>query len=297
MKKRILLTGGSGFVGKNLIEYFEKNHPGEYYVDAPRSFELNVISKEEVQNWIESHERYDLIIHYAVYTDAVDKNKDGSKMYEYNFQSFMNFYELREKYDRMLYAGSGAEFDKSKDIISAREDEIYCDNPAHQIPQDPYGLMKYNIGKLIEDSDNIINTRIFGLFGKYEYSFRFITDMCQRSIDGRLFQLNQNVYFDYLYIDDFCKMIDVIIKNDSTKFNSYNIVSGKKISLLEICDIVNRIAERHGNIAQEITVKKSGLNNEYTASNERFIREFGDFNYMSMEEAIEDLYKYLQSRH
>lgn len=296
MKKRILLTGGSGFVGRNLIEYFEQNHPDEYQIDAPGSRELNVISKDEVTEWIGSHDRYDLIIHYAVYTDAIDKTKDGSKMYEYNLQSFMNFYNLRDKYGRMFYAGSGAEFDKSKDIISASEDEIYCENPKHSVPDDPYGRMKYEIGSLIESSENIINTRIFGLFGKYEYSFRFITDMCTRSIEGKKFELNQNVYFDYLYITDFCKMIDVLMNKDSLNYKSYNIVSGKKISLLEICDIVNEIANRLGHSSQEVIVKKGGLNNEYTASNNRFIQEFGDFSYMSMEKAIEDLYLYLQNR-
>lgn len=297
--KHILLTGGSGFVGRNIIEYFKRNHPGDFVIDAPRSSELNVLDEEQVVSWLsggmgslKKGERYDIVLHFAVYTDAVDKSKDGSKMYEYNMKSFMNFFNHRDMYGKMFYAGSGAEYDKSRAIESVTEDDLYSrftetDCPG---PSDPYGKMKYEIGRLIDSSDNVYNLRIFGLFGKYEYSFRLITYLCHRSIEGKPFELNRNVVFDYLYIDDFCEMVYKILSKDTPSYHTYNMVSGSKVDLLTLCDIVNDIASKKGHMRQAVTVESEGLNLEYTASNDRFMAEFPDIKIMDIRDSVGKLY-------
>lgn len=289
--KKILLTGGSGFVGRNIIEYFEKNFKNDYVIDAPRSSELNVLSKESVDKWFDEHGFYDVVLHFAVYTDAIDKAKDGSKMLEYNLKSFMNFYEHRKDYERMIYSGSGAEFDKRRDICNVSEEQL-----GEEIPLDAYGLMKYSIAQIIENSDNIYNARIFGLFGQYEYSFRFITAMINNSIAGVKFDIRQNVYFDYLYIDEFVTMLKCLIDAKELSHHSYNMVSGKKISLVEICELINEVAVSFGKESMKITVLNDGLNKEYTASRERFEDEFSDnedWVRIDIKEAICKLYEIL----
>lgn len=294
--KYILLTGGSGFVGRNLIEYFEAHYPGEFVIDAPRSKDLNVLDRDMVENWLLGKakgssilpgEKYDIVLHFAVYTDAVDPSKDGSKMYEYNKQSFLNFFENRHLCEKLFYAGSGAEFNKTAPIVSVTEEDL----EGREIPVDPYGRMKYECGQLIETGENTYNLRIFGLFGKYEYPNRLITYLCNKSIGNEPFELNQDVYFDYLYIDDFCRMVHEILSKDAPAYHTYNMVSGQKVNLLRLVDIVNDIAVRRGYPAQNVTVRKEGLNFEYTASCRRFLREFSDFHFLSIEESVERLYE------
>lgn len=353
MKKKILITGGSGFVGRNFIEYIESKYDSiwedrpefsekvrlsgdgvlqalcfkvkgeDYELYAPKSRELNVLDEEMVAYFL-AVGHFDTVLHFAVYTDAVDKSKNPEKMLEYNLKSFMNFYKYRHLYGRMFYSGSGAEFNKRKDIVKA-EEAVLESLPEHEdiasqiekgeiingIPSDQYGLMKYTIGQLINSSENIVNLRIFGLFGKYEYKTRFITEMCHRSLVRRPLEVRQNVYFDYLYIGDFCQMLMMMILKDELKYKSYNMVSGKKISLLELCDIVNSAAVEYRErmlertdlqeelrdnlmrlVKQPVTVEREGLNNEYTASNERFMEEFPLYEYTEIEIAIEELYDY-----
>ncbi len=362
--KRILLTGGSGFIGKNLREFivgeldgtyrqaspivtdtistvtssfeslFFKVGETEYELCAPNSRQLNVLDEESVYEWLGSV-RFNIVLHFAVYTDAVDKNKDGSKILDYNLRSFMIFYKYRKLCGKLFYAGSGAEFDKNYEILQAKEQML--DDPdevngavlngsdmLQLVPTDPYGLMKYTCGRLIELSDNVYNVRIFGLFGKYEYRFRFITEMVLRSIAGRPFEVNQNVYFDYLWVEDFCRLLFSLITKKHLKYHSYNLVSGERITLMEICRMVNEAAveyresylERlspeekdkvftgrgyedgrltledrlHRLVCQPVVFKEDGMNNEYTGSNERILEELGDFEYTPLQEAIDKLY-------
>ena len=41
--KKVLLTGGTGFIGRNIIEYFADSE--EYEIIAPTSKELDIIDK------------------------------------------------------------------------------------------------------------------------------------------------------------------------------------------------------------------------------------------------------------
>ena len=50
--KTILLTGGSGFVGKNILESFLSE---KYIIDAPSSRELNVADDKSVAQYFASH--------------------------------------------------------------------------------------------------------------------------------------------------------------------------------------------------------------------------------------------------
>lgn len=282
--KNILITGASGFVGRNVKEYLEKQ--GGYQIFSPSSKELNCIDETTVREYLERN-HFDFVLHFAVYGDGIDKAKDRTKILEYNLRMFLNFQKCSMLYGKMYYTGSGAEYDKRYDIVSVKETEI-----GQTIPTDQYGLMKYTVGRMIEASDNIYNFRLFGIFGKYEdYSTKFISNICCKAIKGLPFSIRQNVYFDYLWVEDFARMLEFFLSHEP-KFHSYNMVAGDKISLSELCDIANRISCRD----TRIYVCREGLAREYTASNERFLSECPNFIFTDKETAIKALYDWYKDR-
>jgi GDP-L-fucose synthase len=104
----------------------------------------------------------------------------------------------------MIYYGSGAEFDRNNWIPKMKEE--YFDS---FVPTDQYGFSKYIINKYTERAENIFNLRLFGVFGKYEdYQIRFISQTCCRAIYDLPITINQNVNFDYTYIDDVVEITD-----------------------------------------------------------------------------------------
>lgn len=281
--KKILITGSSGFIGRNVKEYLEKK-ADTFQIFFPSSKELDCLDEEQVTNYLKK-EYFDYVLHFAVYVDRADNEKDRDKILEYNLRIFMNFAKNSDWYGKMYYAGSGAEYDKRFPIIDVIEEEI-----GKHIPVDQYGLMKYTIGRIAEGSSNIYNFRLFGVFGKYEqYQAKFISNICCKAIKGLPLSIRQNVYFDYLWIEDFCRMLEYFLVNEP-KYHTYNMGSGKKITLRELCDEVMEAAEKE----LPVFICKDGMSNEYTACNDRFMEECPEFRFTPVKAAVKELYHWYE---
>ena len=213
---------------------------------------------------------------------------------------FHNIAKCHNLYGKLLYFGSGAEYDKRYPICSVSEDDLDCvgsyvitSNCSGFIPASMYGQAKYIIGREIEagifNSENIYNLRIFGLFGRYEnWKSTFISGACCKAMNNLPITIRKDVFFDYLYINDFCKMIDMFIQIDEPEYRTYNITSGRRIKLTELADIIKKVSDKD----VPVVVCEQGLANEYTASNKRFINQIGGYEFISYEDSISDLYKW-----
>lgn len=280
MRKKVLLTGGSGFIGKNIKEYFSNSE--EYEIIAPTSAELNIIDEKAVTEYLTIN-YFDIVLNFAVYGDGIDKSKDGTKILEYNLRMFLNFEKNNHLYGKMYYAGSGAEYDKRYDICSVSED-----SEGDSIPVDQYGLMRYTIDKIIRNSSNIYGLKIFGIYGKYEpWNRRFISNCCCKAIKGLPLSIRQNVYFDYIWIEDFLNILKRMM-DITPKDHVYNVTTGQRIDLLTLANLVLKVSGKE----LPIYICKDGLGNEYTSDNSKMLNEFGKFDFTPVEVAVEKLYNW-----
>ena len=279
----ILLFGANGFIGRNIKEYLQENRK-DCMVTALTREECDLTDEVAVSK-ILNRKSFDIVINAAIFNFNSRRILENATEMEQDLRMFMNLekYGNGGGYGRMLYFGSGAEFDKSCPIASVKESE-FC----NYIPKSQYGFSKYIINRIIEESDNIYNFRIFGLFGKYEnWKYTFISGACCKALKNIPITIRQNVLFDYLYIKDFLKVVEWFIDN-VPEYHVYNVTSGKKIDLISIADIINNLNEK----SVPVYVCKEGLANEYTASNERLIKEFKDFQLTDINQSIKELLDY-----
>ena len=59
----MLITGGSGFIGRNLVQWF-RNAESAHEVQAPTRAELDLTDANAVRAYLERH-RFDVVIHAA----------------------------------------------------------------------------------------------------------------------------------------------------------------------------------------------------------------------------------------
>ena len=281
---RVLIAASTGFIGRNLYEHLIKKQDIELHTLDSKDFDFT--DEKKVKQFLEKN-WYDVILLCANYGIGRNRNNDENKVLEYNMRIVLNFEKCSSYFGKLLYFGSGAEFDKRYDISMVNEQDI-----GKSIPTDRYGLYKYIANKIIESSENMYNLRLFGIFGKYEdWKTKFISNACCKAVKGIPITIRKNVYFDYLWIDDFCRIVDYFIHSDC-KYHSYNVVSGQPISLMEIAELVKRISGK----SIPIYVCDEGFGNEYTASNQRLLSEINSFEFTGLDDSIEKLYHWYEER-
>lgn len=269
---RILLTGGTGFIGRNILPILRKSAE----VDAPSRGELDTVSEESVRSYFAGR-TYDVVIHAANSNPFRNPGCDSREnMLDASLRGFMNLLGQKGRYGRMLYFGSGAEYDKRFDIVMAKEEQI----GAH-IPVDVYGFAKYVMNELARASDNIFNLRVFGCYGPTDSRTKFIRDAIDCCLENRAVTIRQNCMFDYTYVDDIGRLVCRMMTMD-LRHHDYNLCSGRRISLLETAGIVSR---QMGN-DRKPEIALPGWNREYTADNGRLLAELSHFEFTSMEEGI-----------
>ncbi len=276
--KKILLTGGNGFIGKNIQESFLSE---KYEIYAPRSFELNLLDTESVDKYFEN-KSFDVVLHAAV-KPGHRNAKDTANLFYSNLRMFENLERKKGKFKKFINFGSGAIYDVSKNITQVQEKDIF-----KQMPYDEHGFCKYVEQKQIEQLENFIDLNIFGIFGKYEdWEIRFISNAICKTLHGLPVTLRQNRRFSYLFVDDLMPVLDYMIQNEM-KYKSYNIVPDEEAELYKLAEIIQELSGKNTGIS----VSKDGYGLDYTGSNKRLKLEIPDLKFTKIEQSIELLYNY-----
>lgn len=337
--KNIFIAGASGFIGRNLNEQLH----GDHKIFAPSHDELDLLDADKVRNYV-IKKKIELIINCA----NVGGGRDtvGLKdVVQTNLRIFFNLARCADRVGKIIHFGSGAEYDKSRDLKKVKEAEF-----DERVPQDDYGFYKYVCSKYIEsqfvsdinfssrpkhspqnpsdlrgkrewdvlypakkeflmrgsgngrdckihilDNNNYNSKffclRLFGVYGKYEnYKYKFISNSIIKNLLHLPIIINQNVVFDWLYVDDLVKIVEYYIENYDRGILC-NIASGERASLVEIARIINQVSD----FQSEIKVVNKGMNYEYTADNRRLRKAIPGLKFTKIEEGIKKLFGYDQS--
>ena len=279
MSKRILITGSDGFIGKNLKVYFENYTKNT--VLSPSLKKLDLCKHEDVAVYLKKT-KPDIIIHSAS-TLMVNKGYPDT-VCEDNLRMFFNLYEKKEKKTKLINLGSGSEYSRAYWKRNMKEEYF-----GKYIPIDSHSYSKYIISKFIENkkSEDLLNLRIFGIYGEYEdYRYKFISNCIAKNILNLPIIINQNCKFDYIYVKDFCMICEKLITK-SHKFKTYNITPNTSIELKQIAEIINKISKKN----LEVKVLNQGIGTYYTGDNKRLKAILPDFEFTSYFDGIKDVYK------
>ena len=278
MKKKTLLTGGNGFIGKNILQSFLAD---KYDITAPRSFELNLTDTQAVDDYFRTHS-FDVVLHAA--TKPGHRNaKDPTNLFYTNMRMFENLVRHTDKFGKLINFGSGAVYDIAADNRLVTEDQIGL-----RCGKDEHSFCKYVVHQRIEALKNVIDLNIFGIFGKYEdWEIRFISNAICKTIFGLPITLRQNRRFSYLYVSDLMPILEYFIEN-TPKYKSYNITPDEETELLAAAKTIQKIAGGKG----EIKVAAEGYGLNYSGSNARLKSEIKNLQFTPFEQAAEELFKY-----
>ena len=221
---RILVTGANGFVGNFIIEKLSKNN----MMYIPNSRVLDLRNLEAVNNWFDNN-RVDAVIHCALSGREVLNSTEPQYLSD-GLLMFRNLWLNRHRYGKFINLGTAYEFDLNVNNELVKEDEFI-----NHLPTTSYGYAKNITARIIRETDDFYNLRIFGNCHESENPIRFF----KRVVVDQEVEISNDNYIDYLYMPDLLPMIRCIL-DDKAQHRDINMVYPNKYRLSElaymICD-------------------------------------------------------------
>ena len=238
---KVLITGGKGFVGS----YLAKNLRADNILAVGKE-QLDLLNTEEVNNFFNKN-TFDVVIHTALVGREQLFSTDPKYLDE-NLLMFKNLYNNRLKFNRFFNLGTAYEYDLSKDNRFIHEESL-----VNYLPNTSYGLAKNLIARVIKETDNFYNFRLFGVFHHTEKETRFFKKLAlQKTIT-----ISNDIYFDYISLDDLVGILKHFLYNTHS-VRDINCVYHEKYRL---STLAKKFCDMHGLDSSKVIVENKGNNN------------------------------------
>ena len=137
--RRVVVTGGAGFLGQAVCHELENSHPADIFV--PRSAEFDLRDRSAIERLLQQT-KPQIIIHLAAVVGGIRANRDnpGSFFYENAIMGIELIEQARRaKVEKLLTVGTICSYPKHTPI-PFREEDLWSGYPEET--NAPYGLAK-----------------------------------------------------------------------------------------------------------------------------------------------------------
>lgn len=252
---RILVTGGAGFIGSNLVEKLLKQNNEVVVLDnfmtgkrenlAPfasnRAFTLIEGDIRDLATCRKAVDGIDYVLHEAALGSVPRSIKNPMTTTEVNISGFVNmlFAAQEAKVKRFVYAASSSTYGDSK-VLPKVEDKIGK-------PLSPYAITKYADELFAGNFSSLygietIGLRYFNVFGRRQDPFgayaavipRFVMSLIKH--EGPVINGDGSYSRDFTYVDNVVQANELaLLAKDPAAVNQvYNVAYGERTTLNEL---------------------------------------------------------------
>jgi GDP-L-fucose synthase len=270
--KRILLTGGSGFLGEPVVRklILRGADPGKIFI--PRSAEFDLRRPEACARAVAGQ---DIVIHLAANAGGIGWNlaHPGALFFDNAAMGIHLMEEARKAgIEKFVQIGTVCAYPFRPPRIPFREDDLWEGYP--EATNAPYGIAKKALivmGQAYRDEYgfNVIYLLPVNLYGPRDHFFEpekshVIPALIQKFVDAREAGAAQvevwgsgiyqgvPVSREFLYVDDAAEGI-VLATERYDKPDPVNIGAGQEIAINDLIELIRRLTGFQGKIVRDLT--------------------------------------------
>jgi UDP-glucose 4-epimerase len=252
-RRRVLVTGASGFVGANLARRLLHDGHEVHVILRPSHQRWRV---DEIRDEVKIHAvdldedeglerafasaRPDWIFHLAAY-GAYPEQRDFERMVTTNLQGLARLLASAERagFEAFVNAGTSSEYGY-KDHAPSESEMLE--------PNSHYAVSKAAATHLCLMTARrtglpIRTLRLYSAYGPYEEPSRLVPTLIVKGLDGRLPPLaDPNIARDYVHVDDVCEAFVLAAATRQQEPGVvYNVGTGVQTTLAEIVEVTRRL--------------------------------------------------------
>jgi len=267
----ILITGGAGFIGSNLLLYLHEKYPESHFLNIDKlsyasdlsyldpiknsnryTFKkLDIVDRDSVREIIRGYQP-DVVLHLAAESHVDNSIKGPEPFIKSNVLGTFNLLEECRQFwkeDEDRWANSRFLHVSTDEVYGELGDEGAFSEDTPYAPNSPYSASKAGSDFIVRSyyqtyGMNVVTTNCSNNFGPHQHDEKLIPTVIRTALNNEnipVYGKGQNVR-DWLYVRDHCAAIDLVFR-EGRSGETY-IIGGnnewKNIDLVKkICDILN----------------------------------------------------------
>ncbi len=276
--KKILVTGHTGFIGRELISALRGN-PAYETIGISRSAGRNLLAVDAFKGL----PSVDKIVHLAGSVGVMESWSDPGKFFTNNFLSTLNILEFaRISKTPVIYLSS---------YVYGNPQYLPIDEKHPVLPANPYAQSKRQAEILCEAYAKdfgipVMILRPFNVYGPLQSSESLVVKLLRQVKENGSIEVNDlRPKRDYLYIDDLISAMTQVIESEWAGLFIYNLGYGKSYSVAEVIEWIVKITGRKATVHSKEVHRPNEIMDCYSDS-QQFAKRFNWKPRVCLEEGI-----------
>lgn len=252
--KKILITGGAGFIGVNFVHKFLELGQNVYLIEKPgidlwrlenikdkiKIDFIDIADYDKLQSFVLKL-KPQIILHFAAAGTYTRRQEDIKNIIDTNLLGTINLLNAcsQIKFECLINSGSSSEYGlkdgpmKESDLLEPNN--LYGITKAASTMYCQYMAKKLGLP--------ITTMRLFSVYGYFEEKERLIPQVIKNCLEDREIELSSpNFVRDFIFIEDVIDAYLAIIKNISkVKGEILNLGTGKQTTINKVVSMVKKI--------------------------------------------------------
>lgn len=259
--KRILVTGGSGFIGANLVRRLVEEGYKPIILIRKESnlwrikdllnkvtiLETDLLDYKKLEKNLKQI-KPQIIYHLAVYGAYQGKQKDINSLFDINIIGTVNLLTVccLMGFDYFINTGSSSEYGIKN--YPMKENDFLQPTNLYGMTKASATLASYVFS--LKHKLPIVTLRLFNPYGYYEEKIRLIPSLILAALSNQMVKLSHPDYVrDFIFIDDLLDPYLYFLEGKKYYGDIINIGSGQQTSIVETVRITESVLKRKLNIA------------------------------------------------
>jgi dTDP-glucose 4,6-dehydratase len=304
--KKILITGGSGFIGSNLLIYLNEKYKNYLLVNIDKltyasnqdylksiigdinyKFIEGDICDEKILEKIFKKYDFDTVINLAAESHVDNSIKDPLKFAKTNVMGTLNLLNVSLKHWNYNFQNKIFYHISTDEVYGTLGDNNYFDEDYKYDPRSPYSASKASSDHFVRAyfhtySLPILISNCSNNYGPNQFHEKLIPLFIKNIIENKPLPVygNGNNIRDWIYVKDHIKAIDMILHSNKIG-ETYNIGGDNEIRNI---DLVNQIIQLTDDKLSRVKSSKNlisyvedrlGHDYRYAINNQKIINELG----------------------